>query len=253
MAIRLHGFLSSPKRYIQIESQPYHITGIFQRIINFQHLHGCKFADVHNAYYELEADGTITFYQAQTGQTCESGIWTYLVFECQEGEEKIYQDTLIDTNTSYLQQLLAGEKLTQITFDINEFLKYKDNESEYLDIQLPDNWNNRLGKDIASLLLEEVKAFKLSSLFTENIGKEYRQASLDGFIEAAEAILAKKGTLKDFESAQYEVLNKIQTYDIANLIIAYNDYRIWQAALPSKSKAVEFAFNTALSLICRIN
>ncbi|MBD2204473.1 hypothetical protein H6G33_06350 [Calothrix sp. FACHB-1219] len=253
MAIRLHGFLSSPKRYIQIESQLYHITGIFQRILNFQHLHGCKFADVHNAYYELEAEGTITFYQAQTDKTSESGIWTYLVFECQAGEEKIYREPAINTSINPLQQLLAGEKLTQVTLDINEYLKYQDNESEYLDIQLPDDWNNELGKEIAKLLLEEVKAFKSSSLFTENIGKEYRQASLDGFIQAAQEILAKKGTLKDFESAQYEVLNKIQTYDIANLIIAYNDYRIWQAALPSKSKAVEFAFNTALSLICRIN
>ncbi|MBD2353824.1 hypothetical protein H6G41_04175 [Tolypothrix sp. FACHB-123] len=253
MAIRLHGFLSSPKRYIQIESQPHHITGIFKRILHFQRLYGCKFSDIHNAYYEYEADGTITFYQAQTDKTCESGIWTYLVFECLEGEEKIFRDTLIETNTSPLQQILAGQKLTQIAVDINEYLKYKDNECEYLDIQLPYDWKNQLGNEIAYLLLEEIKAFKSSSVFTEDVGKEYRQASLDGFIQAAQEILAKNGTLADFESAQYEVLNTIQTYDIANLIIAYNDYRIWQAALPSKSKAVEFAFNTALSLICRIN
>jgi hypothetical protein len=253
MAIRLHGFLSSPKRYIQIESQPHHITGIFKRIRNFQRLHGCKFTEVHNAYYELEADGTITFYQAQTDETCESGIWTYLVFECLENEEKIFRDILIETNTGLLQQLLAGQKLSQVAVDIYEYLKYKNNECEYLDMQLPYNWQNQVGNEIAYLLLEEIKAFKSSSVFTEDVGKEYTQATLDGFIQAAQEILAKNGTISDFESAQYEVLNKIQIYDIANLIIAYNDYRIWQAALPSKSKAVEFAFNTALSLICRIN
>ncbi|BAY25497.1 hypothetical protein NIES2100_53030 [Calothrix sp. NIES-2100] len=253
MAIRLHGFLSSPKRYIQIESQPHHITGIFQIILNFQSLHGCKFADVHHAYYEMEADGTITFYQGKKDETGESGIWTYLVFECQAGEEKIFSDLLIDTNTSPLQQLLAGQKLTQVAVDIHEYLKYKDNESEYMDIQLPCNWNNQLGNEIAYLLLEEIKAFKSSSVFTEDVGKEYIRATLDGFLQAAQEILAKNGTTKDFESAQYDVLNKIQINDIANLIIAYNDYRIWQAALPSKSKAVEFAFNTALNMICRIN
>ena len=252
MAIRLHGFLSSPKRYIQIESQPHHIIGIFQRILNFQRLHNCEFADVHNAYYEIEAEGTITFYQAKKDETGVSGIWTYLVFECLEGEEKILRDCLIDPNTSPLQQLLSGKKLTQVAVDINEYLKYKDNECEYLDIQLPYDWKNQVGSEIAYLLLEEIKAFKSSSVFTEDVGKEYIKATLDGYIQAAEEILAKNGTTKDFESAQYDVLNRIHINDIANLIIAYNDYRIWQAALPSKSKAVEFAFNTALSMICRI-
>ncbi len=64
MAIRLHGFFSSPKRYVQIDSQPHHVTGIFQRITQFQSLHHCQFSEVNNAYYECEADGTITFYQA---------------------------------------------------------------------------------------------------------------------------------------------------------------------------------------------
>jgi hypothetical protein len=252
MTIRLHGFLSSPKRYVQIESQPHHVTGIFKRIVHFQRLHRCEFTEVHNAYYECEADGTITFYQAKKDETCESGIWTYLVYECLQDAEQIFRDAFINTTTSHLQKLLAGQKLPQITLNINEYLKYKNNECEYLDIQLPDDWNNQVGREIAHLLLEEIKAFKASSVFTEDAGKEYIQATLDGFIQAAQEILAKSGTAEDFEYAQNDVLNKIKMDDIANLIIEYNDYRIWQAALPSKSKAVEFAFNSALSLICRI-
>jgi hypothetical protein len=253
MAIRLHGFLSSPKRYIQIESQPYHVTGIFKRIIHLQHLYSCKFAEVDHAYYECEVDGTITFYQAKKDETSESGIWTYLVYQCPQGKEQIFLDKSINTNTNDLEKLLAGNKLPQVAVDIYEYLKYKTDESEYLDMQLPDGWNHVVGKGIADLLLEETKAFKTSDVFQEDIGKKYIQASLNGFIQAAQDILAKGGTARDFEYAQYDVLNKIQIDEMANLIIEYNDYRIWQAALPSKSKAVEFAFNTALSLICRIN
>lgn len=252
MAIRLHGFLSSPKRYVQIESQPYHITGIFKKIMHFQRLQRCELSDVHHAYYECESDGTITFFQAKKDETCESGIWTYLVYECLQNEEQIFTDTSINTTISPLQELLAGKKLPQVTLNIHEYLKYKNNDCEYLDIQLPDDWNNQVGRKIAHLLLEEIEAFQSSSVFTEDAGKEYMQATLNGFIQAAQNILANTGTVQDFEYAQYDVLNKIQTNDIANLIIEYNDYRIWQAALPSKSKAVEFAFNTALSLICRL-
>lgn len=252
MVIRLHGFLSSSKRYFQIESQPHHITGIFERIMHFQSLHRCEFTDVQSAYYEYEADGTITFYQANKDGNSQPGIWTYLVYECLEGEEQIFGDPLIYTNTSPLLVLLAGQKLPQVTVNICEYLYCKNSECEYLDIQLPSELNNQPGREIAYLLLEEMKAFKSSSIFTEDAGKKYMQAVLEGFIQVAQEILAKNGTAKDFETAQYDVLNKIPIDDIANLIIAYNDYRIWQDALPSKSKAVEFAFNTALSFICRI-
>ncbi|MBD2338378.1 hypothetical protein H6G64_15495 [Calothrix sp. FACHB-156] len=252
MAIRLHGFLSSSKRYFQVESQPHHITGIFKKIMHFQSLHRCEFTDVHSAYYEYEADGTITFYQANQDVNSQPGVWTYLVYECRESEEKIFSDAVINTNISSLLSLLAGQKLPQVTVNICEYLNYKNNECEYLDIQLPSELNHQAGREIAHLILEEMNALKSSSIFAEDVGKKYKQAVLQGFMQAAQEILAKNGTVKDFENAQYDVLNKIPIDDIANLIIAYNDYRIWQAALPSKSKAVEFAFNTALTFICQI-
>lgn len=252
MAIRLHGFLNSSKRYFQVESQPHHITGIFKRIMHSLSLHRCEFTDVHSAYYEDEADGTITFYQANQDNNSQAGIWTYLVYECLESEEKVFSDAVINTNISPLLALLAGQKLPQVTVNICEYLNYKNYECEYLDVQLPSELNNQTGREIAHLLLEEMKAFKTSAIFTEDVGKKYQKAVLEGFIQAAREILAKNGTAKDFETAQYDVLNKIPIDDVANLIIAYNDYRIWQAALPSKSKAVEFAFKTALNLICQI-
>ncbi|MCM0589752.1 MAG: hypothetical protein HEQ35_12090 [Gloeotrichia echinulata IR180] len=252
MAIRLHNFIISQTRYIQVESQPHHIAGIFQAITRSLSLRHCEFTEIHSAYYECEEDGTMTFYQAKKTDTGNPGIWTYLVYECPEGQEKVFRDAFIETSSSRLQELLTGKKLPQITGDIHEYLKCKDNESEYLDVQLPDDWNSQEGRVIAHLILEEFKALKSSSVFAETAGKQYMQAVLDNFIAAAQEILETNGTAAEFEALQDDILKRISTHDIANLIIDRNDYRIWQAALPSKSKAVEYAFNVALALICRI-
>jgi hypothetical protein len=245
MAIRLHSYVNSGKRYIQVESQPSHITNIFKRLI---HLKNAR--DVKNVYFECEEDGTITFYEAGTNAEFDRlGIWTYLIYPCPIGEEQVFLDLSINTSAIPLLQLLTGQKLVQETIDINEYLIYQSFQDEYLEVQLPKNWRTREGQAIANLLLEEQKAFKLSSLFSERAGKEYMKAVLNGFIEAAKKILERGGTFRDFELAQYEVLKKIKSDDIANLILEYNDYRIWQSALPSQSKAIEYAFQKALSLI----
>ncbi len=252
MAIRLHNLIVSQKRYIQVENQPHHITGVFAKIMGSMSLRHCEFTEVQSGCYECEEDGTITFYQAEKTDTGNPGIWTYLVYECPEGEETVFRDSLIETTSSPLQKLLAGQKLLQTTIDIHEYLQCQDNECEYLDVQLPHDWNSQEGRVIANLILEEFKALKSSSIFAEAVGKQYMQAVLDKFIAAGQEILETHGTAEEFVAFQSEILKTIQSHDIANLIIARNDYRIWQAALPSKSKAVEYAFNTALSFICRI-
>jgi len=253
MAILLHGFLSSGKRYIQLESQPHYLTGIFRKIMrSSKNNYCCKCNKVDSTYFECEEDGTVTFYVAQTLDTDNSGIWTYLVYDCPYGQEKIFSDSSINTNINILEQLFSRQKLIQVAVDIHQYLQYQYNPDEYLDVHLPQDWNDPKRREIAHLLVEEIKAFKALSIFTEDVGKEYIKAVLDGFIQAAQEIIKNGGTLKDFESAQYDVLNRVKIDDVAHLILDYNDYRIWQAALPSKSKAVEYAFNTALKLICRM-
>jgi hypothetical protein len=252
MAIRLHSFISSGKRYIQVENQPHHITGIFKKLVYFGRRHNSKFENVKSVCFECKDDGTVTFYQAAIANVPESGIWTYLVYECPEGQEQVFLDASIDTSTHFLKQLFAGKKLVQETIDINEYLRYQDIQDKYLEVRLPSNWNTLEGRKIAKILLEELKAFKSSSIFAERIGKEYMKAVVSSFIQAAQEILENDGTLKDFQLAQDEILKRIRIDEIANLILECNDYRIWQAALPSKSKAVEYAFNKALNLICRM-
>jgi len=253
MAIRLHSFISSGKRYIQVESQPHHITGIFRTIMHSSHkLHFWKFKDATSAYFECAEDGTITFYQAEIPDADNDGIWTYLVYEYPEGEEKVFCDLSIDTSISPLQKLLSGQKLIHKTVDINEYLHYQYNQAEYLDVKLPVDWDTPEGRKIANLILEELRGFKASSVFAGGAGKEYMKSVLDGFIQAAHKVLEGGGTVIDFDLTQFDILNRIKIDEIANSILEYNDYRIWQAALPSKSKAVEYAFNAALNLLCRI-
>lgn len=253
MAINLHGFTSNGKRYIQVESQPHHITGIFRKMVCLcNSKYESQVVNTKSAYFECEEDGTISFYQSVSSEGIKSGIWTYLVYECEETEEKVFQDKFVDTSINYLYKLLAGHKIVQNATSIHEYLKYKFNENEYLDVHLPTYWDNFTGRAIANLLLEEFQAFNSSSLFAKGDGKKYMKTVINNFIQLGRKVLDKGGTIKDFELHQYDLLKNIRINEIANLIIEYNDYRLWQAALPSKSKAVEYAFSAALDLICQM-
>ncbi len=253
MAIRLHSFVISKKRYIQIETQPHHLTGLYKKIMfSARNIPLWQFSDTESAYFESEEDGTITFYQAISTDTASPGIWTYMVYECPEGKEGVFTDSSFNTSIQTLKELFAGKKLEASATDIYEYLEYRYSDSDCLDIEIPNSWNKLVGHQIADVLLEEYKAFKSTSVFAEGMGKRYAHTILDEFIQAGKRVIENSGKLEDFESAQYDILNKNSIDDMAKLIIEYNDYRIWQSALPTKSKAVEYAFNTALSLISRI-
>jgi hypothetical protein len=249
MAIRVHSFVSSLKRYVQVESQPHHITGVLREVMESIAIRGCDFIDIINAFYECEEDGTITFYQANRPDVDNPGIWTYLVYQCPEGQEKIFRESAVNTSITPLYELLAGQKLVQETVDIEQYLQYQHQESDYLDIQLPSNWNNVEGRLISTVLLQEFRALKSSPIFAQTAGKEYARVVLKQFIQVGTQILEMGGTVSDFEFAQYDILSQISIDGMANLILECNDYRIWQALLPSQSKAVEYAFNSALNLI----
>ncbi|MBV6624066.1 MAG: hypothetical protein KI793_14200 [Rivularia sp. (in: Bacteria)] len=253
MAIRLHSLVVTKKRYIQVETQPHHLTGIYKKImVASRNIPLWQFTDTESAYFESEEDGTITFYQAVNSDTASAGIWTYMVYDCPEGEEGVFSDSSFNTSPQTLKELFAGKKIETSACDIYEYLQYRYSDSDCLDIELPLIWNKLVGHKIADVLFEEYKALKSTCVFAEGAGKRYAQIILDEFIQAGKEVIESGKKLEDFESAQYDILNRVSIDDMAKLIIEYNDYRIWQAALPTKSKAVEYAFNTALSLISRI-
>jgi hypothetical protein len=252
MVIRLHSFISNRKRFIQVQSQSYHITGLFRKIIqSSKKTDFFQSSDIKSAYFECVEDSTITFYQAESTDTENPGLWTYVVYECPECEEKVFRDLSIDTSLNPIKKLFSGQKLIQRTGNINEYFQYQYIQDEHLDIRLPTYWNTPEKEQIASLILEELKALKASPIFAEGAGKEYMRSVINEFIQAAQKVIRLGGNLKDFELAQSNVLHQIKIDDIANLILEYNDYRIWLTALPSQSKAVEYVFNTALNLIYR--
>ena len=253
MAIRLHSLVITKKRYIQVETQPHHLTGIYKKIMfDSRNIPLWQFSDTESAYYESEEDGTMTFFQAVSTDTASPGVWTYMVYDCPEGEEGVFTDSEFNTSIQTLKELFAGKKIEISASDIYEYLEYRYSNGDCLDIYLPDTWNKLIAHKIADVLFEEYKGFNSTSVFAEGAGKRYAKIILDEFIQAGERIIQNGGNIEDFESAQFNILNQTSIDDMAKLIVEYNDYRIWQAALPSKSKAVEYAFKTALSLISRI-
>ncbi|BAZ04206.1 hypothetical protein [Calothrix sp. NIES-3974] len=252
MAIQLHSFTSVRKRYVQVETQPYYITGVFRKIQQIINVRGCDFVDVRSAYYECPEDGTVTFYLAQDSEVDKPGIWTYLAYECPEGQEKIERDNLIDTRVTPLLNLLAGEKILQPTTCIEEFLAYAYSQGDYLEVELPYHWDTYEGRRIAEQLLIEFTALRKSIVFASGAGKKYAKDIISRFIELAVDVLENDDSFWDFDAAQYNVLQQIDSTPIARQIMEFNDYLIWQDALPTKSKAVDYAFQSALNMITHV-
>ncbi|AKG24025.1 hypothetical protein [Calothrix sp. 336/3] len=248
MVIQLHSFINSCKRYIQVETLPHHVTNLFREI---QYLNDTKILasgdGAGNIYTENHLDGTITFYQNQ------GEIWTYVIYDCPPGEEKIVIDVSINTSDDLLQKLICGQKLKHEAMDVWEYLVYKYQESDFIEVSLPEAYNNYQSQAIANIVLEEFTALNSISIFSEGAGKQYKRVILSKLIASAQGIIDQGGTEAEFRVAQQLIMETTEIDDIAHLIFEYNDYRIWQSALPSKSQAVEYAFNAALHLISRVN
>ncbi|AFY99905.1 hypothetical protein [Calothrix sp. PCC 6303] len=267
MTIKLHNVTISCQRYIQLETQPYHVVGIWKKITKLIQSRKCDFDDIKSVYYECEEDGTITFYevkgslvvslrglcdQGQIAETDCPGIWTYMLYSCPQGQEIAFRDESVNNSIESLKEILAGNKLVQTTVEIKDYLRYQYYDGEYLDVRLPPGWDYPDGIEISNLLLEEFAVFQTSSIFSSGVGKAYMKIVLDKFAKVAYKIVEKGGYLQEFQTAQYDILQQMNTNEIAQLIVEYNDYRIWQISLPSKSKAVEHAFNSALDLLAKI-
>ena len=109
MAWELHNFIWSEERLVQVETQPHHITGVLAEVCNTLENSDCNWEDIYSAYYECEEDSTTTFYEAKSAEAGNPGIWTYMVYECAMGEEKVITNADINTYEPALQlQKLGG-------------------------------------------------------------------------------------------------------------------------------------------------
>ena len=107
--LELHNFEWEGERLVQVETQPHHITGVLGSIRETLAMSDCDWDDILSAYYECEEDETITFYESEVVDMGNPGIWTYVVYECEEGEETVVTNAdinIIDPALE-LQKLLA--------------------------------------------------------------------------------------------------------------------------------------------------
>jgi hypothetical protein len=109
MTLELHNFIWEEERLVQVETQPHHLAGVLANVRDTLDNSDCEWDDVYSAYYECEDDGTTTFYEAESAEAGNPGIWTYMVYECIAGEEEVVTDIKIDTLDPVLRlRKLAG-------------------------------------------------------------------------------------------------------------------------------------------------
>jgi hypothetical protein len=109
MALDLHNFTWEEERLVQVETQPHHLAGVLAEIQATLDNSDCEWEDIYSAYYPCEEDGTFTFYEGESADAGNPGIWTYVVYECLAGEETVITNIDIDTLAPVLQlQRLAG-------------------------------------------------------------------------------------------------------------------------------------------------
>lgn len=96
MPIEIHNYVLYGQRLVQIESQPNHIDGVLDNIQDVRMSSNLDWEDIYSAYYSCEEDGTITFYEGESAEAGNPGIWTYVVYDCDEGGEDVVCNPSID-------------------------------------------------------------------------------------------------------------------------------------------------------------
>lgn len=112
MSITLHNYTCEGERFVQVETQPRHIAGVLSEIWKTIEKSDCNFKGIYSTYYESEEDSTITFYEGESAEAGNPGIWTYVTYDCDLGKEEVM--TNLDVNT-----LAPVLKLRRIIDDVS--------------------------------------------------------------------------------------------------------------------------------------
>ncbi|MEM8721058.1 MAG: hypothetical protein AAGE84_17460 [Cyanobacteria bacterium P01_G01_bin.39] len=97
MSIELHNFTWKGVRLVQIETSSQHLAGVLSNIRETLKNSDCEWEDIYSAYYDSEEDATTTFYEGESAEAGNPGIWTYVVYDCNPGEEEVVANLDIDT------------------------------------------------------------------------------------------------------------------------------------------------------------
>lgn len=94
--LEIHNYRSIGKRLVQVETQASHIDGILDELQDARRTSNLDLEDIYSAYYSCEEDGTITFYEGESAEAGNPGVWTYVQYDCPEGEEAVVPNPGID-------------------------------------------------------------------------------------------------------------------------------------------------------------
>lgn len=102
MPIEIHNYICSGERLLQIETQPYHIDGVLDEIQDVRRNSNLDWDNIYSARYKCEEDGTVTFYESESAEAGNPGVWTYVVYDCPEGREEVVCNPSIDVLAALL-------------------------------------------------------------------------------------------------------------------------------------------------------
>lgn len=95
MSLELHNFIWEEVRFVQVETQPHHLAGVLANIRDVLDPTS-EWESLYSAYYECKEDGTITFFEGESAEAGNPGIFTYVVYDCFPNEEEVVKNIKID-------------------------------------------------------------------------------------------------------------------------------------------------------------
>ena len=122
MSLAIHNYTWRGVRLVQIETQPNHLDGILDIIQDVRRSSSLDWEDIYSANYECEEDGTVTFYEGESVEAGSPGVWTYVVYDCLEGEEEVVRNSKIDVLATLLkvQQGIEERKASVVNLGVAE-------------------------------------------------------------------------------------------------------------------------------------
>ncbi|MEL7011556.1 MAG: hypothetical protein AAFY50_16980 [Cyanobacteria bacterium J06648_1] len=102
MVVEVHNFIYEKVRLIQVETLEHHFNGVTGEIQDILDNTDCEWEDIYSAYFECEKDGTVTYFENESIESGNPGIWTYIIYDCPAGEEEIVSNVNVDSHTQAL-------------------------------------------------------------------------------------------------------------------------------------------------------
>ena len=102
MSLEIHNYIWRGVRLVQIETQPNHLDSVLDIIQDVRRSSSLDWEDIYSANYKCEEDGTVTFYEGESVEAGSPGVWTYVVYDCLEGEEEVVRNSKIDVLATLL-------------------------------------------------------------------------------------------------------------------------------------------------------